>query len=120
MFIFSVCVECIAARGSFHPFPCHINEEVLSSSEFLFSLLGPSGAASCLMKIFLWKCAQKHTFHEENILNSNNREILEGTPHAFRSLLHLVTCPLKGLLIRNVCEINVYILDGLGMCSTSI
>ena len=72
------------------------------------------------MKIIFVQIRQKHTFHEENIFNSNNRETLEGTPHAFRSLLHLVTCPPEGLLIRSVCEINVYILDGLGMCSSSI
>ena len=54
------------------------------------------------------------------MFNSNNREALEGTPHAFRSPLHLVTCPPEGLLIRSVCEIILYILDGLGMCCTSI
>ena len=44
----------------------------------------------------------------------------KGRHMLFESLLHLVTCPPEGLLIRSVCEINVYILDGLGMCSTSI
>ena len=30
------------------------------------------------------------------------------------SLLHLVTCPPEGLLIRSVCEINVYIFRWFG------